>query len=128
MARRRSIHVEGYSHQNPIPAASRVGNVIVSGVISAVDPTSGETPESLEAQCEVVFANIRRIVEAAGASTEDIVKVGIFMTDPSQRAAMNRFWVEMFPDEDARPARHTQPEQLPPPRLIAADFIALAPD
>ncbi|HEY1777238.1 MAG TPA: RidA family protein [Solirubrobacteraceae bacterium] len=122
---RRSIHVDGYSHQNPIPVASRVGNVIASSVISAIKPETGETPESLEEQCEVVFANMRAILAAGGATPEDIVKVSFYMADLSGRQVMNRFWLEMFPDADSRPARHTQHEQLMPPRLISADFIAV---
>jgi enamine deaminase RidA (YjgF/YER057c/UK114 family) len=125
---RRSIHVEGYSHANPIPVASRVGNIVASSVISAVDPASGETPESFEGQCEIVFSNMRLILEAAGATPEDVVKVGFYMPDPSQRTVMNRFWLELFPDEASRPARHTQQDALPPPRLIAADFIAVIDD
>lgn len=128
MARRRSIHVEGIRHQNPIPVASRVGNIVASSVISAVDPATGETPKTLEAQCALIFSNIRRILESAGATTDDIVRVGVYMEDPSQRAAMNQYWLEMFPDEDDRPARHTQQESLPGARLIAAEFIAVLGD
>jgi 2-iminobutanoate/2-iminopropanoate deaminase len=122
---RRSIYVEGYGHQNPIPVASRAGNVVASSVISAIDRTSGETPESFEDQCAVVFANMRAILEAAGASPEDVVKVSFYMPDLSGRQVMNRFWLEMFPDESSRPARHTQKEDLLPPRLISADFLAV---
>lgn len=128
MARRRSIHVEGISHQNPIPVAARVGNIVASSVISAVDPATGETPSTLEAQCALIFSNMRRILESAGATAGDIVRVGVYMEDPSQRAAMNEYWLEMFPDEDDRPARHTQQESLPGARLIAADFIAVLGD
>ena len=125
---RRSIHVEGLSHQNPIPVASRVGNVVASSVISAVDPETGQTPDTLEAQCDAVFSNMRLILTAAGATTYDVVRVGVYMEDPTQRAAMNRFWLEMFPDESDRPARHTQQESLPGSGLIAADFIAVIDD
>jgi 2-iminobutanoate/2-iminopropanoate deaminase len=125
---RRSIYVEGYAHQNPIPVASRVGNVIASSVISAINRETGETPAIFEEQCEVVFANIRAILAAAGATAEDVVKVGFYMPDTSNRAVMNRYWLELFPDEASRPARHTQQEELLPPRLIAADFIAVIED
>ena len=50
MTERRSIDVEGYRHTNPIPAASRVGNLLMSGVITGRDPTSGTLPPSLEEQ------------------------------------------------------------------------------
>ena len=125
---RRSIYVDVYAHENPIPAASRVGNLVASSVISAIDPGTREAPPSLEAQCEQVFANLRAILAAAGATPEDVVKVGFYMTDISNRPVLNRFWLELFPDADSRPARHTQQEQLAPPRLIAADFLAVLPE
>lgn len=125
---RRSITIDGYSHQNPIPLASRVGNLVVSSVISAVDPASGETPRSFEDQCALVFSNMRAILAAAGARPECVAKVSFYVADLSQRAVINRFWVEMFPDEDARPARHTQKGDLQAGRVISADFIAVVGD
>jgi 2-iminobutanoate/2-iminopropanoate deaminase len=122
---RRSIHVDGYSHSNPIPVASRVGTVVASSVISAIDRASGRTPASLEEQCAVIFANMRAILAAAGATPEDVVKVSVYLRDLAGREVMNRFWLEMFPDERSRPARHTQQEELLPPRLISADFLAV---
>ena len=35
---RRSIEIEGFRHVNPIPAASRVGPLLVSSIIAARDP------------------------------------------------------------------------------------------
>jgi 2-iminobutanoate/2-iminopropanoate deaminase len=122
---RRSIHVGGLSHRNPIPMAARIGNVVASSVIAPTDPSTGETPEGLEDQAAMVFANMRRVLEAAGATSDDVVRVGVFMDDPDQRAAVNAAWIEMFPDEHSRPARHTTHESLPAGRLIAADFLAV---
>jgi enamine deaminase RidA (YjgF/YER057c/UK114 family) len=122
---RRSIHVDGYSHTNPIPVASRVGNIVASSVISAIDPQSGETPESFDEQCAVVFSNMRLILAAAGGTPEDVVTVSFYMRELSGRQTMNNFWLEMFPDENSRPARHTQQDDLMPPRLISAQFLAV---
>lgn len=38
---RKSIEVAGYKHGNPIPAASRIGNLVMSGVISAKNAQTG---------------------------------------------------------------------------------------
>ena len=128
MARRRSIHVEGLGHKHPIPVASRVGNIVASSVISGVDPQTGKIPDTLEEQAETAFANMRRIIEAAGASPDDVIKVGVYMDDPTRRDAINRPWLELFPDEDSRPARHTQQDSLLGKRLIALEFIAVLSD
>ena len=46
MSNRKSIEVEGFSHgANPIPAASRVGNIVMTGGISGQDPVTGKVPE-----------------------------------------------------------------------------------
>ena len=108
MARRQSVNFPGFSHQNPIPNASRVGNIVMSSVIGGTDPGTRELPPTLEAQVANVFGYIKSAVEAAGGTTEDIVKINFFVKDPAtQRAALNAEWVKMFPDPNSRPARHT---------------------
>ena len=104
MDKRRSIEVSGVKHQNPIPAASRKGPFVVSGAISGADSATGKVPEDLDAQCAQMFANVRRLIEAAGGTPDDIVKMTVWITDRSLREIMNRHWVAMFPDPQSRPA------------------------
>jgi enamine deaminase RidA (YjgF/YER057c/UK114 family) len=54
-----------------------------------------------------MFANVRRVMAAAGGSPGDIVKLVVWAKDKSFKDAMNKEWLEMFPDEHSRPARHT---------------------
>ncbi len=121
----RSIHIEGYRHQNPIPVASVAGNILASSVISGADLSTGEMPVSLDEQCANMFAAFRRILDAAGASFADVVKVTVRMEDRSQRDVLNRHWLAAFPDADARPARHTEHESFSDARLVTCDFIAV---
>ena len=126
MPERRSINFPGFSHQNPIPNASRVGNVMMSSVIGGSNPGTRELPPTLEAQVANVFHYIRAAIEAAGGTPEHIVKIEFQVKDPAtQREALNAEWVKMFPDANARPARHTQP--LPPDSraLVQASFVAV---
>ena len=125
MAKRKSIYVEGFSHQNPIPAACRIGNTLYSGSIQGTDPASGKYGATLEEQCALMFAHVRRITEAAGGNTGDIIKMTVWMKDRSQRAALNKPWLEMFPDPNARPARHTMNGDLEGDKLIECDFVAV---
>ena len=110
MGRRKSIEIESFRHANPIPNASRIGNLVMSGVILGRDPETGDYPPSLAEQAALVFRFMRETVEAAGGTTDDILKVNFYLKDASDRAALNALWTEMFPDPDARPARHSQPD------------------
>ena len=126
MAKRRSINGSRARHENPIPNASRVGNVVMSSVIVGTKPGTRELPASLEEQVANVFAHIRHDVEAAGGSVDDIIKITFWVKDPAkQRAALNDEWVKMFPDAAARPARHTQPLPADSRALVQADFVAV---
>jgi 2-iminobutanoate/2-iminopropanoate deaminase len=126
MAKRQSVNGSRARHENPIPNASRVGNIVMSSVIGGANPGSRELPAALEQQVANVFAHIRHDIEAAGGSVDDIVKVTFWVKDPTtQRAALNAEWVKMFPDAEARPARHTL--TLPPDSRaqVQADFTAV---
>ena len=126
MEKRRSISVPGASHQNPIPGASRKGPFVASGAISGMDPATGKVPEDLDAQCAQMFANVRRLIEAAGGSIDDIVKMTVWITDRSLREIMNRHWVAMFPDPHSRPARHTLTSRdFTAPMQIQCDLMAV---
>jgi 2-iminobutanoate/2-iminopropanoate deaminase len=126
MAKRQSVNGSRARHENPIPNASRVGNIVMSSVIGGANPGTRELPAALEQQVANVFAHIRHDIEAAGGSVDDIVKVTFWVKDPAtQRAALNAEWVKMFPDAEARPARHTL--TLPPDSRaqVQADFTAV---
>ena len=110
MSRRRSIEVEGFSHgTNPIPAASRVGNMVMTGGVFGLDPKTKAIPDGAAEQCRLMFANLRRILDAAGASTDEVLKVTVFIKDNSVREVINPEWLALFPDPASRPARQTRP-------------------
>jgi 2-iminobutanoate/2-iminopropanoate deaminase len=125
MAQRRSIEISGFAHKNPIPAASRVGNMLMTGIITGADPATGRLADTLEAQCANIFQHVRAIMAAAGGSTDDIVKMNVWMKDRSNRDVLNVEWVKMFPDPASRPARHTSQAQLEGGQLIVCDITAV---
>lgn len=123
--RRRSTYVEGFTHKNPIPAACRVGSLVYSGSIQGTDPATGKYGETLESQCELMFARVVKIVEAAGGGASDIIKMTVWMKDRNQRAALNVPWLRLFPEPESRPARHTMNADLDGGKLVECDFIAV---
>jgi 2-iminobutanoate/2-iminopropanoate deaminase len=126
MAKRESINFPGFSHANPIPNASRIGNIMMSSVISGRDPTTNNMPDDLAQQIVNIFSHIRSAMDAAGGSPEDIIKITFWVKDPGTgRGALNGEWEKMFPDENSRPARHTQPLAGSGPSQVSCDFVAV---
>ena len=126
MAKRTSIYVEGFGHNNPIPAACRIGNILESGSIQGTDPATGKYGVTLDEQCALMFGHVKRIVEAAGGSLDDVIKITIWMRDRSNRAPLNQEWQRLFPDPQSRPARHTMDApQLDGDKLLECSFVAV---
>ena len=123
--RRRSIHVGGYSHANPVPAACRIGSLVFSGAITGRDPETRQMPPDLDTQCVNLFRHVREIVEAAGGTTGDIVKMTVWLREYRDRTALNREWEALFPDPDDRPARHALAAELDGDSRVQCDFIAV---
>jgi len=85
---------------------AKVGNVVYSSGISGRDGATGELPADPDKQAEVLFDNIRKFMELAGGSPDDIVRMTVYLKEEEYRDAINKPWLEMFPDEHDRPARH----------------------
>jgi 2-iminobutanoate/2-iminopropanoate deaminase len=122
---RRSIEVPGLRHGAPIPQASVVGNLLVSGGIGPQDPAAGRLPDGTDEQVAMAFANVRRVLTAAGGSVGDIVKVTVFVQDRAIRPVVDKYWVEMFPDEDSRPARHMLRSELQGSMQLQLEVMAV---
>lgn len=127
MGARRSIEVPGFSHgAQPIPAASRVGNIIMTGGVYGLDSETGLIPDDVDQQAELMFENLKRIIEAAGAGLDRIVKMTVYVKVPEARGAVNKHWLIAFPDAASRPARHTfQNDHLPANMLVQCDATAV---
>ena len=68
MSKRRSVEVPGLEHTHPIPNASRVGQLLMTGGIYGKDPATGKLAPDAAGQCKLMFDNIRRVLEASGAT------------------------------------------------------------
>lgn len=112
-------------HRNPIPAATRIGNLVFSSAVGGEDPGSHELPEDSESQIANVFRTIRAIMREAGGSVDDIGKLSVYLADMEDRKLVNPHWLEMFPDASSRPVRHTTAKKLPPGRRIQVEFVAV---
>jgi 2-iminobutanoate/2-iminopropanoate deaminase len=89
----------------PYSQAVRVGDwVFVSGQIS-LDPVSGElVAGDFKEAARRVLENVKAIIEAAGGSLRDVVKVTVYLTDISRFSEFNEVYSEFF-NFEPKPAR-----------------------
>lgn len=125
-SKRQVIRLPGVSHgPTPIPLAVRKGNMIYTSGIEPVDPETGKLGTTPEKQAELTFLHMREILDAAGATPDDVTLVTVYLTDESYRPLVNKHWVEMFPDPDNRPARKAVIVQKPASLFVQVQFVAV---
>lgn len=125
MAKRKVLKAGLPHHRNPIPTAVKIGQMVFSSAIPGQDPKTHTTPPEPERQVELAFENIRRVMEEAGGTTDDIAKVTVFLKDMKYREHVNKEWLKMFPDEDNRPVRHAIKADLPGELAVQLEIIAV---
>lgn len=97
------------------------GFVFVSGQVS-VDPATNELDlGDIKSQVRRTLRNVELVLEASGSSLRHAVKLGVFLSDLNDFAAMNEVFEEFFPD--GPPARTTMGAQLPKVK-VEIDCIA----
>ena len=104
---RQPIHSDAApSAIGPYSQAVRVGNAVyVSGQIP-LDPASGQLIDGdIAAQARRAFDNLKAVCDAAGGTMHDIVRVGLYLTDLAEFAAVNAVMGEYF--AQPYPARST---------------------
>jgi len=112
MAKREVLQVKGSNHQNPIPTAVKIGNMVYTSAIIGSDPETGKMPDTVQEEVANLFHYLREIMRLAGGTTDDIAHLRVLVTDREYKKIVNEQWLAMFPDENNRPARHTTVEQL----------------
>jgi 2-iminobutanoate/2-iminopropanoate deaminase len=108
----------------PYSAGVRAGNLVFTAGQIGLDPASGEiVPGGIEAETHRVFQNLRGILEAAGASLDQVVKTTVFLRDMADFPRMNAVYAEYFKGD--YPARSTvQAAGLP--KGVAVEIEAIA--
>jgi 2-iminobutanoate/2-iminopropanoate deaminase len=126
MTKRRSIELTGIEHTHPIPNACRIGPFLMTGGLYGKDPETGQLAPDIAGQCRLMFVNIRRVLEAGGATPEDVIKMHVWMKNKADRDHLNKEWLAMFPDPHSRPTRHTfRDEDQPYGALVSCEVIAV---
>lgn len=111
----------------PYSQAIKAGNLIfVSGQLP-IKPATGQILNgAIEEQTEQVLRNIQAILEAAGASLENVVKTTLFIRDMNDFPKINETYAKFF--KTCPPARATvQVARLPKDAGIEIEAIAALP-
>ncbi|SFU44366.1 2-iminobutanoate/2-iminopropanoate deaminase [Alicyclobacillus macrosporangiidus] len=89
----------------PYSQAVKAGNRIYVSGQRPVDVNTGEMPADIVGQARQVLKNVQAILQAAGATLDDVVKVNVYLADLKDFAAFNSVYAEFF--REPYPARTT---------------------
>ena len=79
----------------PLSFAARTGDLLFISGIPGFDE-NGALADGFEAQFGHVVANIKRILDEAGATFRDLVKLNVLLTRHSDVVTMNKLYAEAF--------------------------------
>jgi len=90
-------------HSNKAPEAVgtysqaiRAGDTVYLSGQLGIDPATTQLCEGFRAQTHQVFRNLRAVCQAAGGDLQDIVRLGVFLTDMNHFAEFNQIMGEYF--------------------------------
>jgi 2-iminobutanoate/2-iminopropanoate deaminase len=115
--------------QAPPPAgaysqSARAGQVVWAAGQGGFDPVTGDLAgDDVAAQTRQTLLNLQAVLAASGATLDDVVRVGVFITTPDDFAAMNEVYAEFWGDEP--PARTTVSVGLPGKMKVEIDALAV---
>ena len=101
----------------------RAGDAVYFSGQSPLDPATGNRVDGdIAAQTRRVFDNLVAVAQAAGGSLAQVVRVGIYVTDLANFAAVNAVMAEYF--QPPYPARSTiEVSALPKGAQVEVDAI-----
>jgi reactive intermediate/imine deaminase len=104
---RQPIHTEqAPAAIGPYSQAVRAGNTVYCSGQIPLDPATGSLVEGdIAIQARRAFDNLKAVCEAAGGGFGDVVRLGLYLTDLAQFAAVNAVMAEYF--SAPYPARST---------------------
>jgi 2-iminobutanoate/2-iminopropanoate deaminase len=123
---RRTVTAE----KGPAPAGPYSHAVVANGFVfisgqGPVDPETGAMPDAFVDQVRQTLSNVQTILEAAGTSLDNVVKVNAYVTDLTRFAQFNEVYQEFFSHDP--PARTTVATGLLG-MLVEVDCVAALPE
>jgi 2-iminobutanoate/2-iminopropanoate deaminase len=109
---------------DPEPAAVSIDGYVFTNGIVGFDPRTREIPDDPSRQFSLAFGNLVALLEAAGASKEEVGLVTVYIPGARYRQFINEPWLATFTDEDSRPARKTNHVNLPDGVTVQLQAVA----
>lgn len=107
----------------PYSAGIKAGNLVFLSGQLGIDPATGKLAAGVEAQAEQAFNNIGALLEAAGATFGDVVKVTVLLADIADFKRLNEVYARHF--DKPYPARSAfQAGAIPAGGLVEIEVIA----
>ncbi len=108
----------------PYSAAVKVGAFVYTAGQIGIDPATGEVVSGgIEAETRQALTNLKHVLEAAGASLDDVVKTTVFLRDINDFARMNAVYAEFF---TSQPPARSAIQAAALPKGVAVEIEAVA--
>jgi 2-iminobutanoate/2-iminopropanoate deaminase len=71
-------------------------NLYISGLVGVDVATGKPAGPTIQEQTRQALSNCEAVLRAAGATLDDVVEVGVLLSDPADFAGMNEEWANWF--------------------------------
>lgn len=107
----------------PYSQAMRIGNMIFTSGQIPLNPATGEMVTEIAAATKQSLENVKAILEAEGATMDNVIKTTVFLSDMNNFVAMNEVYATYFPQNP--PARSAvEVARLPKDAVVEIEVIA----
>jgi 2-iminobutanoate/2-iminopropanoate deaminase len=100
------------------------GFLFVSGNVAVDTQTGARGQGDIKDQTRLVLQNLKKIVEDAGSTFEDVVRVNVYLTDIKDFSGMNEVYKQFFPDSPPTRTTVGVKELSSPEFIVEIDLIA----
>ncbi|WP_432941574.1 RidA family protein [Kribbella sp. CA-253562] len=93
-------------------------HVLLSGIVG-IDPNTGSLVDNtIQAQTRQALTNCEAILQAGGATLDDVLEVGVLLTNPADFAGLNEEYARWFPSDP--PSRYVAKLGVDLPGLLVS--------
>lgn len=112
--------------RGPYSPLVRAGDFLFVAGQVPVDPATDQlSTGDIQHETRLAIGNVKRILEGAGSSLADVVRVGVYLADGGEFAKMNEVYAEFFGND--KPARTTIVCRFAADIKVEIDCVAYRP-